>query len=82
MSDHIDPTGGGVSQLHYLITVQWTAPSGGLNVTTNSGVIPADGRTRAQMYDAIFAQMAAQQGAPPQRTSVLFFSLEPNEADR
>ncbi|WP_280412635.1 tautomerase family protein [Nocardia asiatica] len=67
-----------MSQCHYVITVQWSA-SNGLNVATNSGLIPADGRTRAQMYDDIFASATRHLGAPPAYTSVLFFSLEPNQ---
>lgn len=67
-----------MTELHYLITINWVASNGSLNTSTNDGVIPANGRTRAQLYAAIYAQVTAQQGAPPQRTSVTFFSLEPN----
>jgi hypothetical protein len=67
-----------MNEMHYLITVQWTAANGGQNVATHSDVISVAGRTRRQLYEAIFAHVTGQQGAPPQRTSVEFFSLEPN----
>ncbi|MFE2994187.1 hypothetical protein ACFXG4_04135 [Nocardia sp. NPDC059246] len=66
-----------VMQFHYLITLQWTAPNGSTNVYTETGITPG-GRTREQMYLTIFNRVTAQHGAPPARTSILFFSLEPN----
>ncbi|WP_280195940.1 hypothetical protein [Nocardia farcinica] len=67
-----------MSQLHYVITVQFNA-SNGMNVATSRGVIPRDGRTRAQLFEDIFADAIKQCGAPPVYTSVMFFSLEPNQ---
>ncbi|MFE5290429.1 hypothetical protein ACFRAQ_36245 [Nocardia sp. NPDC056611] len=65
-----------MQQLHYIITVQWSTSQN--NTSTMSGVVPVNGRTREQLYAYIFGQVNTQNGAPPARTSVLFFSLEPN----
>ncbi len=70
------------SEYHWLLTMQWTAPNGSLNVWTEAGVIGADGRTRAQLLEFLLTQAASRHGAPPARTSLLFFSLEPNELGR
>jgi hypothetical protein len=67
-----------MSDMHYVLTLQWSAPSGQI-IVTFTGTTPADGRTRQQMYEALFADATNQVGTPRVRTSVLFFCLEPNE---
>ncbi|MFF4026904.1 hypothetical protein ACFYY5_29050 [Nocardia elegans] len=65
--------------LHYVITLQWSDARGINNCGTYSDVISPDGRTRMQLYLDILNHAAREYGAPPDRSSVLFFSLEPNE---
>lgn len=64
-------------EYHYLITVQWSAGPAN-NTATMHGVTPANGRTRAQLYQAIFDEVTRTNGAPSARAAVLFFALEPN----
>lgn len=66
------------TEFHYIITLQWTAPNGANNIYTESGIAPGE-RTREQTYITIFNRVTAQHGAPLARTSVLFFSLAPND---
>lgn len=66
-------------QFHFIITAQWTGPTGANNVATESGAAIANGRTRGQVFNWIFDQLCAQHGAPRARTSILFFSLEPDD---
>ncbi|MGV9666949.1 hypothetical protein [Nocardia niigatensis] len=71
---------GRVNQMHYIITVQYTAANG-LNVSTMSGVMAVNGRTREQLYADIYGKVTSHHGAPPARTSVLFFDLAPDKID-
>ncbi|MFE3281266.1 hypothetical protein [Nocardia sp. NPDC059239] len=66
--------------MRYIITLQWFG-SNGMNVATMSDVVPVNGRTREQLYNHIFGKVTTQHGAPPARTSVLLFSLEPDQIE-
>lgn len=62
----------------FVITLQWVSPNGSNNVHTHTDAIAIAGRTRQQVFVDIFQRVARDVGAPLNRTTVLFFSLEPN----
>lgn len=66
-----------IDQFHYIITIQYSGPNS-LEVATMSGTVAAKGRTREQLYMWVFDQAISQTGAPPARSSISYFSLEPD----
>ncbi|MUL39702.1 hypothetical protein FZ103_00655 [Streptomonospora sp. PA3] len=72
-----DTTEQPVSQWHWIITVQYPAPTG-IGMDTRSGTWGAQpGGTRGEAFDQILTHVAEQLGLI-QRPHVLFFALEPN----
>jgi hypothetical protein len=68
-----------MTEMHWVITIQWVHPGNGSNeIAMDHGTIAAGGRTRQQMFNELFGRTAARSGAPVSKTAVLFFSLEPN----
>jgi hypothetical protein len=63
---------------HWVITLSWNIGATACQ-QTGTGTSPLAGTSRAGAYEQIYAHACRGMGAPPASTTVLFFSLEPDE---
>lgn len=75
-------------EYHYVLTVQWTNPTGGISTVSNSGVYtPSVGITTredvlAVLLTRIRAMHRAAEGYEIPEFSIVCWVLEPNELER
>lgn len=65
---------------HWIITLQVFKPQGGTSfVDCHGTVTPVEGATRKKLFEQAKAHVCKQVGVDPARTTVMYFSLEPDE---
>jgi hypothetical protein len=67
-------------EFHWVMTVTWPLPAGGQGIRSAEGTITAEpGESRRDLYNKVYAFMAADDTVLDPNPSVLFASLEPND---
>ena len=64
---------------HWILTLQVFKQGGTSFVDTHGTVTPTEGTTRKQLFEQAKAYLCKHVGVDPARTTVMYFSLEPDE---
>lgn len=68
------------TEYHYILTLQHPDGRGGYEVVTARGTVHATpGGTRAEALDYVLGLVDPQRDWRPEKGSILFFALEPNQ---
>lgn len=63
----------------WVITLSWNTARGACQGTFANAYTPADGETRQQAFQRVLADAVQTAGANADSTTVLHFSMEPNQ---
>lgn len=65
---------------HWILTLNVFKPHGGMSSFDSHGTVtPDEGGTRQNVFETTKAYVCEQAGVDPARTTVMYFSLEPDE---